>query len=43
MKMEDKETLTQIQNAWRANPQEERFEELPPQGIQCINEGWGHL
>ena len=41
-KMEDKKTLTQIHQAWKANPQKELFEPLPLEGIQCINERSKH-
>jgi hypothetical protein len=41
-KIEDKEKLTQIHKAWRADPQKEMFEPLPLEGIQCINEGLRH-
>jgi len=43
LKIEDKPKLTQIQKAWRANPEKEIFEELPLQGIYCINERWNRL
>ncbi len=39
LKMEDKKTLTQIHKAWKADPQKETFEQLPLEGIQCINQG----
>lgn len=42
LKMEDKNILTQILKAWKANPQKETFEELPLEGIQCIREGSNH-
>lgn len=42
LKMEDKKVLTQIRQAWKADPQKERFEPLPLEGIQCINEGPKH-
>lgn len=43
IKKEDKKMLTGIKKAWRADPQKKHFEELPPAGIQCINEGWNSL
>ena len=42
LKMEDKKVLTQIHQAWKADPQKEIFEPLSPEGIQCINEGSNH-
>jgi len=42
LKIEDKKTLTQIRQAWKADPQKELFEPLPLEGIQCINEGSNH-
>ena len=43
VKTEDKYRLTQIEKAWKANPEKEAFEELPLQGIHCINERWNRL
>ena len=42
-KMEDKKTFTRIHKAWRAEPQNNQFKELPLKGIHCINEGWSRL
>lgn len=38
---QDKEYITQIIKAWRANRSIKKFQEIPPQNIRCINPGWG--
>ena len=42
VKLEDKEALTQVLSAWRANLAKEKFEPIPTRGVQCIVEGWDH-
>ena len=41
-KMDNKKTLTRVHQAWKADPQKETFEQLPLEGIQCVNEGLSH-
>ena len=43
VKREDKPQWTQVQKAWKANTREKAFEELPVQGISCINQDWKRL
>lgn len=38
---EDKELLTNIRRAWRANRRTRKIEEIPPKNIVCQNPGWG--
>lgn len=41
-KMEKKKAATQIYKAWKADPQNKTFEQLPLEGIQCSNERMNH-
>lgn len=41
-KAKDKKTSARIHKAWKANPQSKSFEQLPLEGIQCIEERTNH-
>ncbi|MFB2891337.1 hypothetical protein ACE1CI_00165 [Aerosakkonemataceae cyanobacterium BLCC-F50] len=41
VKYEDKEILTNIRRAWRANRRTRKIEEIPPKNIVCQNPAWG--
>lgn len=37
----DTEFLTRVRRAWRASRAAETFEQIPPRGIKCTNDGFG--
>lgn len=41
VKTTDTEWYATVRQAYRANLKTGRFEEIPPKGIRCLNEGWG--